>query len=205
MSLRSAFFSSRHFRLGGGATAVGSTTPFPVPPALPAGSLIYSGINHGQHLRSGGRDHFRVEPDAGQTISVNVVPAATLKPTVDVRDPSNNAIASATAGAAGQEVVIQTVPATTAGTYTFFVQGTAFTTGTYTLTITLNAALEVESHGGGSNDSQGTAQDLNSALGDHAGAARLAAPGTQTRPAGLLQLRLGQLPEHHPDARAARQ
>lgn len=182
MSLRSAFLFLVALLVSEAATAVGSTTPFPTPltAKFPAGSLIYSGSTTGNISVPEDANIFTLSLDAGQTISVNVVRSATLQPTVEVRDPSNNTIATATASAPGQEALIQTVPATTAGAYVFFVQGTAGTTGTYTLKITLNAALEFESHGFEGNDSLGTAQDLNSALlglGGPVGAARMAVLG----------------------------
>ena len=159
------------------ATALVPLTPFPTPLTAnsPAGSLIYGGSTTGTISVAGETNVFTLSLDSGQTITVNVVqdafPAATLQPAVIVRDPSSNTIASTTAAAAGQEALIQTVAATTAGTYLFIVSGAGGTTGTYTLKITLNAALEVESHVGESNDSQSNAQDLNPALTPLAGAA----------------------------------
>ena len=50
--------------------------------------------------------------------------------------------------------------ANTAGTYTVTIGGGAGTTGTYAMQLILNAALENESHGGPSNDTLLTAQDI---------------------------------------------
>ena len=149
------------------AAALGSgvpITPFPTPLTAnaPAGSLIYGGSTTGAVSFAGDAHEFTLSLDAGQVITVDVVPAATLQPRVVVRNPSSFLIATTTASAAGQEAVIQTVAAATAGTYTFTVDGVGGTTGTYTLKITLNAALESENHGGPSNGTAATAQDLNS-------------------------------------------
>src|SRR5215831_3626876 len=80
--------------------------------------------------------------------------------TVQLSDPDNNLIGTATAAAAGQEVVLQTAPAGKAGTYTVTIQGANATTGGFEARLILNAALESEAHGGSSDDTLATAQDL---------------------------------------------
>src|SRR5262249_5350502 len=82
-----------------------------------------------------------------------------LAPTVEIRDPANNLIGSASA-AAGQNAVLQTVAAGAAGTYKVTVSGGS-TVGGYTTQVTLNAALENEGIvSGASDDTRATAQDL---------------------------------------------
>jgi hypothetical protein len=163
----------------GGAPPPPPPFPTPLDPNLPAGSLIYSGSTSGT-ISIGETDSFTLSLDAHQTITVDVVPSAPLAPRVEVRDPSNAVIASATAAGVGQEVVLETVPVTTAGTYTISVGGAGASTGAYTLNIILNAALENEGHGGSSDDTFATAQDLGpSAIPlPSTGADRLAAVGS---------------------------
>src|SRR5215471_13003578 len=89
------------------AAALGSgftTTPFPTPLTAnaPSGSLIYSGSTTGSIAFSGDGHNFTLPLDAGQTITADVVPGATLQPAVDLRDPAFNLIGTATAAGAGQ-------------------------------------------------------------------------------------------------------
>ena len=166
MSLRSAFVFMAALLFAVAARGGTPTTPFPTPltAVLPAGSLIYTGSTSGTIASPGETDAFSLNLDADQTITSDVVPGATLQPTVSVRNPAFALIGSATAAGAGQEALLQTVPVSTAGTYTIEVSGAGGTTGTYTLNVTLNAALEAENHGGGSNNTIGTAQDLASSF-----------------------------------------
>ena len=139
--------------------------PVPLTANAPDGSLIYSGSTSGTISIGETTDSFTLSLDAGQTITVDVVPSPSLEPRVELRDPSNTVIATATAAAVGQEVVLQTVPVATAGTYTISVAGggASASTGAYTLNVILNAGLENESHGGPSDDTLATAQSLDGA------------------------------------------
>ena len=65
-----------------------------------------------------------------------------------------------TGGVPGVDVILQTVPAATAGTYTITFGGAAGSTGVYSATTTLNAAVELESHGGPDNGTPASAQDI---------------------------------------------
>src|SRR5207253_615552 len=89
----------------------------------------------------------------------SVSPTLTL--TVDVIDPLGSIIAAATSAAAGQRLVLQTVPVTTAGTYTLLVSGAAGSTGSYTLQTILNAAYIQSAD---NLNTIGTAYDLNGAF-----------------------------------------
>jgi hypothetical protein len=138
------------------------TAAFPTPfnRLSPAGSMIYNNSAGGSVQFGGDTDSFTVTLDAGQTITVLVNPlTGSLLPTGELRDPSNAVVGTATAGGVGQNAVIQTV-ATVAGTYTIVVGGNGGTTGQYSLQLTLNAALENESHYGASNDTLQTAQNI---------------------------------------------
>ncbi|HVK09884.1 MAG TPA: Ig-like domain-containing protein, partial [Gemmataceae bacterium] len=149
------------------------TVPFPTPlkAEVPAGSLIYDETQAGVIDPAGDTDSFSILVDPGQKITVVVDPAAGLQPAVDVYrvdDGGNVLIGTATAGAAGAEAVLQTV----AGhgqigvmgpgpkTYLITVRGAAGTTGEYSVRMTLNAAVEGESHDGAANNTRATAQSL---------------------------------------------
>ena len=115
-----------------------------------------------RHL-AGDTDAFTIAVDAGQTISVLVTPSgAGLQPTVQLRDPSNAIIATATAVQPGKRHCFRPHLPLAAGTYTIVVGGAASTAGGYTVQVILNAALEEEANLVGiSNDTQATAQNLN--------------------------------------------
>lgn len=57
-------------------------------------------------------------------------------------------IATQTAVGAGDEAVILSVPVSTSGTYTVRVKGASSTTGSYSLRLILDAAVESESYDG---------------------------------------------------------
>jgi len=151
------------------------TAGFPVPlTALnPAGSLIYTGSVAGTVGTGADSDDFTITLDAGQTLTAFVAPAAGLQPTLTILGPTGTTLAAATASAAGQQAVVQTVAVATAGTYTLRVASAGGTTGAYTLTANLNAAVEFEVHDGAADDTLATAQDLNASL------VSLAASGVQ--------------------------
>jgi subtilisin family serine protease len=101
------------------------TVPYPVPlePVDPLGSLIYDPSVSGSISIAGDTDSFTIDLDDGQTISVVVDAEATLQPTIEVLDPGSVSIGTATAGAAGQDALLQTAATTGAGTYTVVVGG----------------------------------------------------------------------------------
>ena len=139
-----------------------TTTAYPAPleAAKPLGGLIYDSSTTGVIGLAGDLDSFALGVGPGQTITVVVVPEATLQPTIELYDPGDALIGSALSGGAGQDVVLQTVPAAAGGTYTVTVGGAAGSTGPYTVQVILNAAVEAEQHGGPSNDTLHTAQDI---------------------------------------------
>jgi len=148
-------------------TAVSETLAAALPfPGLnrvePFGSLIYQG-SIGGTVPASATQSFTLPVDGGQTITVSVVPdVASLQAIIELHDPPNNVIGSATAAAAGQEVLLQTAPASNAGTYTITIGGANNTTGNFHVRAALNAMFEGEAHGGPSNDTLATAQDLDS-------------------------------------------
>jgi hypothetical protein len=141
------------------------STPQAYPPLTavqPLGGLIYDPSVTGTIAFAGDTDSYTIAVDAGQSLAVLVTPGtAALQPTVELRDPSNVVVASATAPAAGKPVFLNpTGTPTVSGTYTITIGGAGGTTGLYTAQVYLNAALEAENNGGASNDTRATAQDL---------------------------------------------
>jgi Bacterial pre-peptidase C-terminal domain len=148
------------FAVAAASETLAATVPFPALTGVkPFGSLIYEGSVDGT-VPASATQSFTLSVDASQTITVDVLPAVSLQATIELRDPSNNLIGSATAGAVGQEALLQTVPASSAGTYTITVGGANNTTGTFHVRAALNAMFELEAHGGPSDDDLATAQDL---------------------------------------------
>ena len=148
------------FAVAAASETLAATVPFPALTGVkPFGSLIYEGSVDGT-VPASATQSFTLSVDASQTITVDVLPAVSLQATIELRDPSNNLIGSATAGAVGQEALLQTVPASSAGTYTITIGGANNTTGTFHVRAALNAMFEFEAHGGPSDDDLATAQDL---------------------------------------------
>lgn len=158
--------SGGDFKIGFTADASNEAFPLPLSAHDPAGSLIYSTSLTRSIVVSGVTDKFTLAVDAGQTISVLVTPnTPSLKPMAQLLDPLNTIIAGGSATAAGRNALLQTVTATSGGTYTVAVGGAASTTGSYTVEVILNAALESESYlFGSNNDTLANAQSLDGSL-----------------------------------------
>lgn len=153
--------------------------PFTLPLTADAqlGSLVYEGSVTGIILTAAAVDSYTMSLDAGQKATLIVTPTgSTLRPTVELRDPSNAVIGTSTAAAAGSKAFVQSVSLTAAGTYTINVLGNSSTTGGYTARLVLNSAVEAETLGtGATNNTTGTAQNIDSAFGTITGAAQAAA------------------------------
>jgi hypothetical protein len=92
--------------------------PTPLTAVNPLGSLIYDPSVSDTVNFAGDTETYTLAIDPGQTITVLVTPTSSgLRPSVQLIDPNNNVIGSATATAAGQKALLQTVPTTTGGTY----------------------------------------------------------------------------------------
>jgi subtilisin family serine protease len=161
----------------------GSVFPVPLNPLPPLGSLVYTGSTTGAIAAPGELDPYTLSVDAGQSITVTVSPPAsggafgdsggsaddgsglvsTLQPTIELRDPSGNVIATAIAPVAGKPAVLQVGAAATTGTYTITV-GAVAGADAYTMSVYLNAEVEAEAFGGASDNTRGTAQDLGPAF-----------------------------------------
>lgn len=138
----------------------------------PLGSLIFSEPEVSGSIATPGEvDTYTLDLDAGQTITVVVEADVPLRASVEVLDPASAQLAAATAASAGDDVLFQTLPAATAGTYTVSLAGASSTTGDYTLDVILNAAVEEEDLVGTPNDTLATAQDLGGSFVSLAGGA----------------------------------
>ena len=146
--------------------------PTPLLAKQPLGSLIYDptaagslGISDDESQdakdtrTSTDSDTWTIDLDANQTVTVVVNTSSELQVTFDVLDPAGNVIGSATAAAPGETAVVQTAVVIEPGTYRTVLSAVSGT-GTYTIQLMLNAALEQESYAGTSNDTPETAEDL---------------------------------------------
>ena len=133
----------------------------PLLPVAPLGSLIYDPAITRSLPAATDFHTLQIEVDAGQTITVLVQPSGSLRPAVSVTDPASAPLGIATAAFPGETLLLQTLPATSAGTYTVTIFSVAGTTGDFTVQVFLNAALEPEQFGGTTNDTLPTAQDSN--------------------------------------------
>ena len=172
--------------LNGGDFVVGFRTndppadyPGPFEPKLPEGSLIYDPIVSGAIDVAGDTDSYTIAVDDGQTITVVLETEGTLQGHIELFDPVGVSIGNAAASVVGADAILQTVSTTGPGTYTVTLAGLSGTTGTYEAQIILNAAVEEESHGGPSNDTPATAEDINASFIEVTGA-RGAALGTMS-------------------------
>jgi hypothetical protein len=166
-----------------------ATQAFPTPLSAvnPAGGLIYQGSVSDTIVSSTDTDNYVISLAAGQTLTALVKPGTGLQPSVAITGPGGTVLGTAGGAAAGQNALLETVPVATAGTYTIAVAGAAGTTGAYTLTATLNAALETQANGGAGDNTQATAQDIDGSFAGLGGtASRGAVLGTSTGSAGAL-------------------
>ena len=140
------------------------TLPAEITPVEPRGSMAFGATQVGGITTTSDTDGFTIALDAGQILTVLADPSPGLQPSVELRDPSNNVVATATAAGAGQDAVIQAYPITAPGVFTITVSGAGATTGTYTLRPVINAVLEAENHNGPANDSRAASQNLEAAF-----------------------------------------
>jgi hypothetical protein len=139
--------------------------PVPLAPKNPPGSLIYDPVATGVINPAGDVDAFTLEVDENQTITVLASPSVGgLQPAIELRNPSNAVIASATAAGPGQSAWIQTAAAPVGGTYTIAVTGAGGTTGSFALQVGLNMAVEEEGLGAPDNDTLAGAQDIDASF-----------------------------------------
>lgn len=141
-----------------------SLFPTPLDRLGPDGGLVFGGIVTGVLAPSSDTDAFSIEVEAGQLITVSVLPLeAGLRPIVELTGPSGTSLATSTATAAGQQAVVQVIPALLTGNYTITVRSADGTAGGYAVAVYLNSLLEVESVLGVTNNSAGSAESLDAA------------------------------------------
>jgi hypothetical protein len=164
------------------------TVPFPsaLAAVLPAGSLVHQGTTPGAINTAGDTDAYTLPLAAGQSLSLTLAPDAALRPSVTLTGPGGvNVVASASA--VGQFALLPATPLPEAGDYTITVAGVAGSSGKYTLTPTVNAAVEAEWKGLAANNSIATAQPLaGSATPLGGGAVRYSALGLTDPLTGFL-------------------
>jgi hypothetical protein len=142
------------------------TVPYPAPLAAvqPPGSLIYDPAVGGAIGTPGDTDNFTLNLPAGQTVSLTLSSASSLQGQIELLDPGSAVIATATATGLGQQVVLGPIGTASGGLYTIAIRGVMGTTGSYSLQAVVNAAVETEAHGGPSNDTTATAQNIDSSF-----------------------------------------
>jgi hypothetical protein len=126
--------------------------PFPTLQArAPVGSLVYQASTTDVITTSSDTDTFKIKMNAGQTLTMDLTSDSNLQGAVTIYGPNAAGVGSTvTAAGPGGEVIVQTVPVTSPGTYQINVIGAKGTLGLYHLTATLNAAVQtpVVSNGG---------------------------------------------------------
>jgi len=152
----------------------------------PLGSLVYETSASETIATAVDSDTFDVNLDSGQTITLVVQPEAGLTASVELRDPTGSLLGAATGSGPGSDVVLQTISTTDAGNYIATVSGAGGTTGDFSIDLILNAAVEIEQHGGPNNNALASAQDLDEAFigigpgqAERAAVVGRAAPGEQ--------------------------
>ncbi len=129
-------------------------------PRRPLGSLVYDATISGNVSAADAIENLLVDLDAGQTLSISLVPEASLQATVTLTDSAGTPIGSAVADTAGQTVVLNAIPISSAGQHNLLVRGVAGTTGTFSGRLVLNALLEEEGRGAAANNTIATAENL---------------------------------------------
>ncbi len=142
------------------------TTLFPTPLGQlgPEGGLVFGGFATGVLAPSSDTDAYSIEVEAGQLITVSVLPLeAGLRPIVDLKGLGGTTLATGTALAAGQQAVVQVIPAPVTGNYTITVRSADATAGSYAVAVYLNSQLETEAITGTGNNSAANAESLDAA------------------------------------------
>ena len=133
-------------------------------PVWPLGSLVYDSSMKANLSTALDEDRFTILLDGNQTVTIVVAPHAELRPLIRLYGPSGAEMGAATATTAGADAVLQAVSIPTMGTYTVAVAAAGSMGGLYTMRVVLNAAEEMEEHGGPTNDTLSVAQNLDGAF-----------------------------------------
>jgi hypothetical protein len=150
-------------------------------PRAPFGSLIYDWAFADSIGSAGALKRTTIKLDPNQTLSIVATPnGATLQPKITVFDSANNIVATSTAASAGSIALLQTAHTQLAAPedYTVQIEGIGGSTGSYSLQLTLNAAIEEEGKiAGAANNDLATAQNVTGSSFTAAGVSRLAVGG----------------------------
>ncbi len=144
----------------------------------PLGSMTLGCAHEGTVASAGQRHHYPIELQAGQTLTLLVAPDETLQTGLQLRGPNGEVIEGLTVQRVGNSLLLQGVEIQENGTYEIVVSGDSSTTGTFTLSVVLNAVLDA-GLGEVDNDSPTNAADLDASFlaVDDQGSARAAVIG----------------------------
>ena len=133
-------------------------------PTGPLGSSRYVELSSASIQQIGDSDKFGVALEENDTLTVSLTPDASLQALVTIRDSLGAVVASASAAAPGQAVVLQSALALADDIFVAEVSAIAGTVGSYSVIATINAAMEVENFGLTANDTISTAENIDASL-----------------------------------------
>ena len=142
--------------------AIESSFPLPLSRQEPFGSLVFERDVRGIIESAVDSDSYTIELNAGQQISLRAQ-GTNMRPLIRLTDP-NNVSVSEFATSNGGHAILDSVPVSTAGTYTIQVSSIGGSGDEYNLQVALNSAFEAESFGGASNNTPAQAQTINDAF-----------------------------------------
>ncbi len=164
-----------------------STALFPalLTATSPLGSTAYGSSLQGQINSASDSDSFTILLDRGQSLSLLARGQSGLQPTVTLRDSNGVIIGSAPASGGNATLRDLSIPAN--GTYTITIAAAGSMSGAYTLSLSLNASLEVETWSATNDNTLAAAQNLETSfLTLPGGAQRVALLGRTDPPGGIL-------------------
>jgi hypothetical protein len=140
------------------------TTPFPALQVVnPDGGTAYSNTVVRRLGTAGDHDSYTISLDSEERLSA-VVEGAGLQLRADVLDPQGRVIASASAAAPGKSLLISSLPIALGGRYTITVSTVDSSVGNASLTLAINRIEGAEDFTGVSDDTQASAQNLDTVL-----------------------------------------
>ncbi len=125
-------------------------------PVAPLGSLVFEEQFVDEISSLGQTKSFQLDLDPGQKLSLVVATDEDLVAETEFVGPNGTTLAFDV----GTEVTFQTLSIDLGGTYTLTIGGEADSTGSFTIQVWHNAAIEMEQHGGLGNSTVSTAQDM---------------------------------------------
>ncbi|MFN0053205.1 MAG: CARDB domain-containing protein [Planctomycetales bacterium] len=129
----------------------------------PPGSLIHGGTQNDHLDHTGDTDSFSLTLSAGQTVTAALLPEGGVRGRLSIVDPFGATLGSVDGASAGDAALVQTIAATTTGTYEIQVESLSGA-GDYEIGLVLNAALEEEPVLESSNNDLGSAQHIDGSL-----------------------------------------